>query len=257
MFKLTRKQLIFVVSSFLLFILFIVSISILRKPVTSSLKQPLSLIAFLRREIGGLIFYHYNLLENEALKKEVNFLKHKINSLNEYYLENDRLKENLSFKKKSPLKLISARVIARSADNWSLSLTIDKGSYNGIRRGMSVITYLGLAGRVVETTSSTSKIILLSDPNLGVSGIVQRSRQEGLVSGTLGSNLIIKYLPEEADIKIGDTIVSSGLDEAYPKGILIGRVVEIGREFSGLSRYALIRPAVNFSSIEEILVVVP
>jgi len=255
-FKLTRKQLTFVLLSFLLFILLIFSERALRKPVTGSLRQPLSFSASLGREAGGIIFYRRNLSENEALKREVDFLKNKLNSLNEYYLENLRLKEALSFKNKSTLKLIAARVIARSADNWSLNLTIDKGSYDGIRRGMSVITYLGLAGRVAETTGSTSKVMLLSDPNLGVSALVQRSRQEGLVSGTLGSNLIMKYLPAEADIRIDDTIISSGLDDAYPKGILIGRVVEIGREFSGLSRYALVRPAVNFSNIEEILVIV-
>ncbi|MBN2830805.1 MAG: rod shape-determining protein MreC [Candidatus Omnitrophica bacterium] len=257
MFKLTRKKLKLIFFSFLLFVLLLVSVSIFKKPVTVSLKHPLSLTGFLRREIGGIIFYHRNLIENIRIKKEVDFLKNKINSLNEYYLENLRLKENLAFKNKSALKLIPARVISRSADNWSLSFTIDKGSYNGVARGMGVINYLGLVGRIVETASSTSKIMLLNDPNLGVSGIVQRSRQEGLISGTLGSNLIMKYLPEEVDIKIGDTIISSGLDNLYPKGILIGKVIEIGKELSGLSRYALIRPAVNFSNIEEVLVVVP
>jgi rod shape-determining protein MreC len=256
-FKLARKQLKLILLSFLLFTLLIISVSILRKPVTASLRQPLSLIGFLRREIGGIIFYHRNLVENTALNNEVDFLKNKINSLNEYYLENLRLKESLAFKNKSALRLIPARIISRPADNWSLSFMIDKGSYSGIRRGMSVINYLGLVGRVVETTASTSRIMLLNDSNLGVSGIVQRSRQEGLICGTLGSNLIMKYLPEEADIKIGDMVISSGLDNIYPKGILIGKVIEIGKELSGLSRYALIRPAVNFSNIEEILVVIP
>ena len=257
MFKLTRKQLKVLLFSSLSLLLLIFSVSVLKKPVSDSLKKPFTLIGLLRREIGGIIFYHRNLIKNETLKRESDFLKNKINAMNEYYFENLRLKEILAFKKDSALKLVVARVIARSADNWSLSLTIDKGSYNGLRPGMSVITYLGLVGRVMETLDSTSKIMLLSDPNLGVSGIVQRSRQEGLVSGTLGNNLIMKYLPHDADIKIDDVIISSGLDGVYPKGILMGKVIEIGREFSGLSRYALIKPAVNFSNIEEILVVFP
>ena len=256
MFKLTRKQLRTYLFSILLFVLLILSVSVFRRPVNASLRQPLSLIALLKREATGIIFFHRNLMENQSLRRENDFLKTKINSLNEYYLENLRLKEALALKNKSPFKLIAAGVIARPADNWSLGIVIDKGSYNGIRKGMSAITYLGLVGRVTETTGHTSRITLLNDPNLGVSGVVQRSRQEGLVSGTLGGNLIMKYLPEDADIRIQDTVISSGLDAAYPKGILIGTVVEVGREFSGLSRYALIRPAVNFSNIEEILVVV-
>ncbi len=257
MFKLTNKKLNFILTSFLFLVILIFSVAIFSPPVNRLLRLPLGIFAALRREIAGAIFYHRNLLQNEALKRETDFLKNKINSLNESYLENSRLKELLSLKKASALKLIAARVIARSADSWSLNITIDKGSYNGIRQGMSVITYLGLVGRVVEVAPSFSKIALLSDPNLGVSGIVQRSRQEGLVSGTLGNNLIMKYLPEETDIKIGDTVVSSGLDNVYPKGVLIGKVIEIGREFSGLSCYALIRPAVSFSNLEEILIVVP
>jgi len=256
-FKLTNKKLTFILISFLFLVIIIFSVAIFSPPVNRILRLPLGISAALRREIAGAIFYHRNLLQNEALKRETDFLKNKINSLNESYLENSRLKELLSFKKASALKLIAARVIARSADSWSLNITIDKGSYNGIRQGMSVITYLGLVGRVVEVAPSFSKIALLSDPNLGVSGIVQRSRQEGLVSGTLGNSLIMKYLPEETDIKIGDTVVSSGLDNVYPKGVLIGKVIEIGREFSGLSCYALIRPAVSFSNLEEVLIVVP
>jgi rod shape-determining protein MreC len=121
---------------------------------------------------------------------------------------------------------------------------------------MAAITYLGLLGRVAETSESTSKIMLVSDPDMGVSGLIQRSRQEGLVCGTLGSHLIMKYLPEEADIKVSDIVVTSGLSQEYPKGLLIGRVIDIGREFSGLSRYAVIEPAVKLSNIEEVLIIV-
>ena len=171
-------------------------------------------------------------------------------------MENERLKKLFSIKQRSSFKVILARVIAGSADSWSSSIIIDKGSSSGIKRGMAVITYLGLAGRVVETTGSASKIMLISDPDLSISGIVQRSRQEGIVSGTLGANLIMRYLPEDSDIRIGDTVVTSGLSKACPKGLLIGSVIEIGREYSGLSRYAIIKPAVNLSSIEEVLVVI-
>jgi rod shape-determining protein MreC len=223
----------------------------------NTLKQPLNLLTLARREVGAIIFYHRNFIESQRLKREIDLLRQKLNSLNEVYLENIRLQKLLSLKQKSAYKVIAAGIIARSPDSWSSIIIIDKGSNNGIKRGMTAINYLGLLGRVIETTAFTSKIMLINDPNLSISGIVQRSRQEGLVSGTLGNHLIMRYLSEESDIKIQDVIVSSGLNEIYPKGLLIGRVVDIGKEFSGLSRYALIKPAVNLSNIEEVLIIVP
>lgn len=257
MFKLKKKNLIplLVIVSLLIFLS--CSIVTLSSPLLNISKYPFGLIALMQREIGGIVFYHRNLIENEGLRREVDFLRQKINVLNEVYSENARLKSNLYFKQKSATKFICARVIARSADNWSSGIVIDKGSLQGIRKGLAAATYLGLIGRVVETTDFTSKIMLLNDPNLGVSSLVQRSRQEGLVCGTLGSNLIMRYLPEDADIKLQDTIISSGLNSPYPKGLLIGKVVDIGKEFSGLSRYAIIKPAVNLSDIEEVLIAIP
>ena len=256
MVKFKKKNLISL-AVFVSLVLFLsASIPALRAPALNTLKQPFILLTLIRREIAGIIFYHRNFIRNEKLGKENGLLIQKLNTLNEIYLENTRLKKLLSLKQQSPYKLTAARVIGRSADSWSSVIIIDKGSLNGIRRGMAVFTHLGLLGRVIETSESTSKIMLVSDPELGVSGIVQRSRQEGLVSGTLGNHLIMKYLPEEADIKISDVVVTSGLNGEYPKGLLIGRVIDIGKEFSGLSRYAIIEPAVKLSNIEEVLIII-
>lgn len=256
MFKFKKKKLIFF--SILCFLLLLLSLSTpyIRAPFLDTLKYPLSLLTLIQREFGAIIFYHRNFIQNEKLKKDIDLLKNRLNAKEEIYLENARLKNLLYFKQKSSYRLIAARVIARSADSWSSSVIIDKGKHTGIKRQMAVITYLGLAGRVIDTQEFTSKILLISDPNLGISAIVQRSRQEGLVSGTLGSHLIMRYLPEESDIRIGDVIVTSGLNQTYPKGLLIGTVVGIGREFSGLSRYAIIKPAVNLSNIEEVLIII-
>ncbi len=256
MFNLNKKNLILLAVAVSLLIFLSLSITALSKPALNTSKEPLGALSWLRRELGGIVFFHYNLTENTRLRNEVDFLRSKVNGLNEIYLENVRLKSNLSLKQNSKLKFISSRVIARPADNWSSGLIIDKGATSGIKKGMAVVTFLGLAGRIVETTALTSKVMLLCDPNLGVSSLIQRSRQEGLVCGTLGNNLIMKYLPEDADIKLQDVIVSSGLNDTYPKGLLIGRVIDIGKEFSGLSLYAIVKPAVNLSNIEEVLVII-
>ena len=176
MFKLANKKLILSLSIVFFLAIFIFSVSIFKKPINSILRLPLIISANLKRHITGVVFYQKNLIQNESLRREIDFLKNKVNSMNEYYLENARLKQLLSFKNSSPLKLVAARVIARSADNWSTNITIDKGRLNGVRQGMSVVTYLGLAGKIVEVGHNFSKVSLLIDPNLGVSALIQRSR---------------------------------------------------------------------------------
>lgn len=239
---------------------FLVSVSafqtVLRDPILETLKHPLNLLALLKREAGGIIFYHRNFIRNDQLEREAGLLRQRLNSVSEIDAENGRLRELLRFKQDSPYKVIAARVIGRSPDNWSSAIIIDKGGSHGVKRGMAAVTYLGLAGRVIETTHSTSRILLINDPNIAVSGLIRRSRQEGLVSGTLGNFLLMKYLPKDSDIRISDEVITSGLTAAYPKGLLIGRVVAVRKEFSGLANYGLIKPEADLSAIEEVLIIV-
>ncbi|MDD5432209.1 MAG: rod shape-determining protein MreC [Candidatus Omnitrophica bacterium] len=256
MFKLKKKPLIILAVIVFLLVVILKSTSAIRVPVSDGMSFPFNIFTLIGREVKGVIFYHRNFIQNEILNKEADLLKQKLSSLDEVSAENKRLKNLLSLKQNSTYKVIASKVIARSADNWSSTLIINKGSDSGIRPGMPVISYLGLVGKILETTKFTSKVLLISDPNMGVSGVIQRSRQEGLVCGTLGSNLIMKYIPEESDININDTVVTSGLSQTYPKSLLIGTVVDAGKEFSGLSSYAIIKPVVNLSSIEEVLIIV-
>lgn len=257
MFKLSRKTLInFILIGCAVF-LFSLSFSSFKNSAQKIFKPHLTLIDLLKRESAGIIFYHRNMVELDRLNNEVDVLRRRLFDLRELDQENLRLKGLLSFKQKSPLRLVSARVIARSPDSWSSIVIIDKGEFNGIRRGMAVINAQGLVGRVAECADNSSKIFLANDPSQGISSIVQRSRQEGLISGCLGSNLIMRYLPEDAQIAIGDIIITSELSQVYPKGLLVGKVINIAKEFSGLSLYAVVKPAADLSSIEEVLIIIP
>jgi len=254
--NLKNKKLIFYLCAGLIVILAAGSISFFKNPLFSISKIPYIVFNAVRREVTGAIFYHRNYVQNERLEKENDYLRQKSGSLDEIILENSRLKRMLGFKQQAPFKVIAARVIARSPDNWSSLILIDKGSSSGIRKGQSVVHYQGLIGRVMDTNSDTARVILISDPNLSVSAAVERSREAGLVIGTLGTQLLLKYLSPEADIRVGDKIITSGMNQNYPKGIFIGTVVDIGSEFSNLGRYAVIKPAVNLSFVEEVFVIV-
>jgi len=256
-FKISKQNLKYLLAAFIFIIAVPYLISLFSAPVQKTTKIPISLLCLLQREARGFFFYHRNYLENERLRNENYLLRGKFAEFKELYQENARLKSLLSFKQKSPFKLIAARVIARAPDNWSSSLLVDKGRYQGVKKGMVAINYQGLVGKVTEAGDSASKIVLINDPALGISGIIQRTRQEGLVNGTLGGSLIMRYLPEDADVSVGDTVVTSELSQSYPKGLVIGKVTGLGKEFSGLNRYAVIKPAAELSNIEELLVVVP
>jgi rod shape-determining protein MreC len=256
-FKVNNKRLVSALILVSLLLLFSSLIPSLRKPLANSFRFPLTLFTLLRREAGGVIFYHRNLIQNEKLRSYIDFLRKKLNDSFEISQENARLKNLLSLKNNTPYKVITARVIGRDPSNWSSAIIIDKGSLQGVKKDCPSISFLGLVGRVVEVESSISKVMLINDPNLSVSAITQRSRQEGLVCGSLGGALIMKYLPKESDIKINDIVVSSGLTKIYPKGLLIGTVIDLGEEFSSLSKYAVVKPAVELGSLEEVLVIIP
>lgn len=257
MFKFTNKNLIpfgiFLVGIALFFVL----LPVIKNPVSDLLRCPLIVLKGVQTEIKGLIFYHRNFVQNERLKRQIDILNNKLSEADEVYRENARLKNLLSFKQKSQYKSIAARVIGRDPSNWSSAIIIDKGEKDGIKKGLVSVTFLGLVGRVAEVSDSTSKVLLITDPNLSISALVRRSRQEGLVVGSLGGSLIMKYLPKECDISVADQVITSGLTPNYPKGLLIGTVSETGEELSSFMRYAVIKPAVNLAALEEVLVIIP
>lgn len=256
MFKLTRTQLIYFIFIGCIVLLASLSLGRMRSLVCSLLKIPLSITALVRDEAGAFIFFHQNHIERRRLSGEVEALRSSAVAQEELRRENVRLKNMLVFKEESAHQFAAARVIGHSADSWTSSVIIDKGARSGIASGMAVVTPGGFAGRVAETTDTSSTVLLVSDPNLGVSGLIQRSRQEGLVSGTLGSYLLMRYLPEDPDIQQGDIVVTSGFSLMYPKGLAIGTVVDIVKDLSGLSIHAVLKPSVDLPNLEEVIVIV-
>ncbi len=255
MFRLTRRT-IFSVLGFIV-PLFILSalVPVFRRPVIAVLRLPLYAFSAIGREVQGIVFYHRNYLDRLRLSYRIDFLNNRLAAMKEISAENTRLANLLALKEQVPYKVVAARVIGRDPSNWSSSLIIDKGSSGRIRRGAVSVSYLGLVGRVTDVRSDSSTITLINDPNLSVSARVQRSRQEGLVCGSLGGALLMKLLPKDCDIAVGDTVVTSGLTAAYPKGLLIGTVSAVSRDFSGLSMYAVIKPSVDLGNLEEVLII--
>lgn len=191
---------------------------------------------------------------NEKLIKENRELRTEIFRLYELKLQNRRLKSLLEFMEDEPHRAIAAEVIAGSPSILrSEFVTIDKGEKDGIGIGMPVVVQNGIVGRVYMVNSRSSQVMLITDPISAVDAIVQRTRARGIVKGT-GTGCIIKYIEREEDIRDGDTIITSGKDGFYPKGLLIGNVNNVDRD-GGMYR-ATVRPEVDINSLEEVLVLI-
>lgn len=193
--------------------------------------------------------------ENERLRKRLVELQVERNRLLEIEATNRRLQELLQFRSHLPSGSITASVIGSSASTWFQSLMLDKGSADGVLNGMGVVSPLGAIGQVVEVASRSSKVLLMTDLNSGVDVVVQRSRARGIISGSLDSGPVMKYVKRSEDVKEGDRLVTSGLDGVFPKGLLVGAVTTVHKKSFGLFQYVEVNLAVDPSAIEEVLVV--
>lgn len=255
MFKFDKKLFKNIIWPLTLIVVLAFAVPAFKQPFFLVLEYPLRLCSLIGNEVKALVFFHRNYAASRRLGRENDLLRRKLVDADECRLENARMKALLDFRDETGYKVIPARIIARDPSNWSSTIIVNKGSSHGVVKGKVVVSFLGLVGRVAEVFSSTSKIVLINDPQLNVSARIQRSRQEGLVCGSLEGTLIMKFLPKDCDISANDTIVTSGHTGVYPKGILIGSVVGIRDEYSELSKYAVIKPAVDLAALEEVLII--
>jgi rod shape-determining protein MreC len=194
--------------------------------------------------------------ENEILKRQ---LADAMIALQQQRAQADRtksLEKLLEFRDRTNLKMTAAEIVAAAAAPDFRTVTIDKGTRQGLRPDMAVIAPAGIVGRVVVPSANAAMVQLLIDRNAAAGAIVERreSRAQGVVVGTGEDRLSMEYVPETADVAVGDVVVSSGIDGIYPKGFIIGRVEVVDKAGPAYKRI-LVRPAVDFTSLEEVLVV--
>lgn len=256
MFKINQHRFFLPLITFLIIVILFTIVGIFKSKIIDLFYLPLEISSSFISDIKAVITYKFILNENLRLKKEISELKRNFLNQEELRQENERLKKLLSFKEQSQFNVVAAKAIGMGAENWTKAIIINKGSKAGIKAGNIVITELGLVGRVIEASNATSKIMLINDPDSSVACVIQRSREEGLASGTLLGELVIRYLEIDSDVAIGDNVLTSGLTENYPASILIGEVKKIIEEQQGLGKYCIVKPAVDLKRIEEVLVVI-
>jgi len=191
--------------------------------------------------------------ENERLRQEVARMQIALQQEHALAQQSRMLEQLLELRAQPKLATVAAGVIAGSASPDFRTLTINKGTADGLRSDMAVIAPVGVVGRIITPSARAAKVQLLIDRNAAAGALVERSRTQGVVEGT-GGDLRLNYVSGTADVKVGDVVVTSGIDGIYPKGFVVGQIESVERG-SGAFGAIVIRPAVDFSSLEGVLVV--
>jgi rod shape-determining protein MreC len=197
---------------------------------------------------------------NEQLESLADQLMIENVRLNEFGAQNEDLRKKLNFAETHPEYMIKAaevkgRVIGSEPNNFMSILIIDIGKRHGIGKGMPVVTDRGLVGHVHSVGTNWAKVLLIIDPSSSVAAMTQSMRAPGIVSGRLGSDLTMNYIPQEEQVVVGDIVLTSGMGGSYPKALVIGQVTEVHQRDIEAFQRAVVRPSVNFYKLETVLVV--
>jgi len=194
--------------------------------------------------------------ENRALRGEVASLRKKIILLREAQIENETLRRQLDFKTAAPnYHMLSAQVIGHDPTNLLQYLIIDRGAEDDIEAGMPVVVAEGLVGRISEVTSTSSRVMLISNPSSSVSALIQRSRATGIVQGRGGHELSMRYIPQGDTVAPGDVVLTSGLGGNLPKRLVIGQVESAHYREVEMFQEAKVIPAVRLHDLEVVMVI--
>lgn len=192
---------------------------------------------------------------SEELKSTNNEMQSRLEKMNELLKENDRLRELLSFKEQTKMNLVAAQVIGRDLVIDHNTVTINKGTNDGLKAGQAVITTGGALGYIYKPGPFTSNVMLITDRYAVVDGIVQRTRAHGIVEGKSQNGCVLKYVEKTEDVKEGDLVVTGGLDNIFPKGFPVAIVESVERKTFSVSLKVDLRPVIDPYKVEEVFVV--
>lgn len=258
MIKFQNKPLTLVVTVSLIVILLIAFESLTNRTTLglySILRIPTQIASAVLETGFELLHFKSIANENKRLKREAAALSSRVAALDEALSENKRLKEMLAIKDKVAKYSVVARVTGRDFSNWAESLIINKGSKDGLKEDMAVLANGVVIGKVTAVGRSSSRVSLITDPEIRVAVISQRGRASGLMYGIAHGRCIMKFIPKDSDIKAGDTVVTSSTSGVYPQGFLVGKAIDVKLELNRMYQFAVIEPAISPMAVEEVLAV--
>lgn len=203
---------------------------------------------------GGYIGLRHLKTENETLKRELADAQIAVQQQRALADRARGLQQLLELRDRSNLKTIAAQIIGDAPTPDFRTITIDKGTLHGLKTDMAVLAPAGVVGRVIKPTARSAIVQLLIDRNAAAGVIIERSRAQGVAMGAGDGRLRLEYMSEAFDVAVGDEVVTSGIDNIYPKGFAVGKIDSIEKSGAAYRRIT-IKPAVDFSALEEVLIV--
>ena len=204
--------------------------------------------------INSYLFLHNAALENQDLQKKIAKLEMKVLDYENIKDELNRIKSAIQYSTEIKQPNLIAEVIAHINIESIQTIRINKGYRQGIRAGMPILTSKGAVGKTLRTGLNHSDIHLLTDHNFYLDIIVDRIRVRGIIQG-IGKNKMLLELHKRIDIKIGDSLSSSGLTSSFPKGIPVGIVTRIHYDSDEITQKIFVEPEVNLMSLEEVIII--
>jgi rod shape-determining protein MreC len=207
---------------------------------------------------AGNLWHNYFYLrgvraENRQLKEQIEQMRLEQVRLGEDAAQARRLQNLLAFKEQFVSKTVAAQVIGTSGSDFSRIVYIDKGERAGIRPDMAVITADGIVGKVLLAGPNEARVLLISDQSSGVGAILEKSRLQGVLRGTANGEVVLERVMSDETVQPGETVLTSGGDQIFPKGLRLGTVTKVGTG-KDLFLNIKIRPAANLGKLEEVLV---
>jgi rod shape-determining protein MreC len=207
------------------------------------------------RDIWHQYFYLVSVTrQNQLLGTQLNQAFEVNNQWRETELANTRLRNLLGFEQTIAEMAVAAAVIGKDPSAWFKTVIIDKGRADGLTTSLPVVMPQGIAGQVIEVSNHYSKVMLVIDRNSAVDALVQRTRARGVIKGDSTDRCRLEFVLRKSDVRVGDTVVSSGLDGVYPKGLRIGFVSEVIEHDADIFHEVIVTPFVDFEKLEEVLV---
>lgn len=193
--------------------------------------------------------------ENEQLRQELLQYKAANIEYREAVATNVRLQKLLELKESLPPPTLSAEIVGKDPSIWFRTFTINRGSSDGVQKGMPVVTVEGVVGQVLTSSPNYSKVLLATDPNSAIEVITQNTRVQGIVKGQGPEAFTLHYVLKSAEVEKGDYVMTSGLGGVFPKGLMVGTVSEITKSRRGMFQNIEIKPAVDFSQLEYLIII--
>ena len=194
--------------------------------------------------------------ENRRLRNKLDALRMENSRYRELLTTHNRLQKLLQFREALNRPVVAARVIGWDPTGWFKSIIIDKGRNTGMKIDMPVVNAKGVVGRIVSVAADYSKILLIIDQNSAVDCLVERSRERGMVKGLSSETCKLAYMVKSSDVMVGDLVVTSGMGGVFPKGVPVAYVTVVRDAAAGLFKDIDMRPVVDFSRLEEVLVII-